>query len=224
MIDPTRLLEKLIPEKDGEPYLTYRKGVITAVNSNGTIDITLSGVAVTGVPVIGETTDYVVGRTAHLLAAKGLLLALGTAASGGSTAKPNAYFTFGTPTITNNSLTTLTPNAVPVNDGSMWTSGTNFVVPTGQGGLYEMGLALQYASQATAAGIRMARFRKNGSDITYAAHTVAATGLNSTLTPGFAVARNVLAAGDIITFHAFHTAGADLALNASSHGWLERVR
>lgn len=220
--DPVKILRKLTPERDGEPVLTRRKGVITAVSAAGTIDVSLSGVTVEDVPIIGSPSEYVVGHSVHLLAGRGELLALGMAAAGTGTAKPLAHILWGTPNMVHNSLTTLTPNTVPVNDGGMWTSGTDFTIPADEGGLYEMGLALQYASQATAAGQRQARFRVNGADFTY--NPVTAVGLNGTLTGGFAVARKELTAGDVVTFLGFQNSGVDLALNASSHGWLERMR
>lgn len=220
--DPIKVLEKLTPTKDGEPRLTLRKGVITDVNADGTIDITLSGTAVSEVGTVGDPSNFVVGRTVHLLAATGTLLALGSPGSASADRKPNVYMTFGG-SIGNNSLTTLTPTSVPIDDGDLWTSGTNFVVPADEGGLYEMGQYLQYQSQVATVGMRQSRIQVNGTDVLF--NPVATTTiLNGFPSSASGVCRSELDPGDVITFMAYHNGGAALNLNAPSHGWIERVR
>lgn len=129
---------------------------------------------------------------------------------------------FGTPSIPNATPTSLTPSSVPVNVGPMWTSGSTFSIPPGQGGLYELGIACQFTPQATASGIRYGRFLVNGSE--YALDGINAVGLNNIATPAFATARAQLNGGDTIAFSVFQNTGGALALTGTSHGWIERKR
>jgi hypothetical protein len=110
---------------------------------------------------------------------------------------------------------------VPVNVGGMWTSGTNFVIPSGQGGLYEMGMSLRYASQASSSGARLARFFVNGSEVTYT--TNSAVGANSTNSTAQGVIRMMTNDSDVVTFRTQQSSGGDLALVSGSLGWLQRV-
>src|SRR5690606_9122703 len=71
-----RLLDKLVPQKDGEPYTVHRTAVVNAVNSDGTVDLTLSGVTVPRVPVLGGAGVWV-GGTVSVSAWQGALLVLG---------------------------------------------------------------------------------------------------------------------------------------------------
>lgn len=222
--DYTRLLEKIVPTQDGEDPVRLRTAVVAVINSDGTIDITLNGVTVTNVPVVGSNLGFVVGRSVQVLVHRGALLVLGQTAGSAATASPSAFATLGTPTLTHNTITTFTPSAVTVDDGDMYPgSGTTFTVPSGQGGLYEIGLALRYASQAVAAGVRQARIIVNGGD--YMINQIPTTaGLNASNIAVNLVVRRVMAAGDTIAFGGYQNSGGDLALSGSSHGWIERVR
>lgn len=78
MTDPALLpvLQKLVPQKDGEPYTVHRGAVVDAVNADGTVDLTMSGVTVPRVPVLGGAGVWV-GGTVSVLAWQGALLVLG---------------------------------------------------------------------------------------------------------------------------------------------------
>lgn len=82
MTDPALLpvLQKLVPQKDGEPYTVHRSAVVDAVNADGTVDLVLSGVTVPGVPVLGGAGVWV-GGTVSVLAWQGALLVLGSTQS-----------------------------------------------------------------------------------------------------------------------------------------------
>lgn len=222
MIDYTKLIEKIVPEQDGPSPVHLRKATVIAVGSD-TADITLSGVTVEDVDVLGGA-QLEVGSLVQVLTGRGVMLILGKAGAPVTppTINPSALAIFGNPSIANTSATMLTPTSVPVNDGGMWVSGTNFTIPAGQGGLYEMGIMARFASQVTASGQRHGRFFVNGSDFMYNAVDVA--GLNGTLTPATCNARAVLAAGDTVAFAVFQSSGGALSLISGSHAWLERVR
>ncbi|HEU4751983.1 MAG TPA: hypothetical protein VFU47_02665 [Armatimonadota bacterium] len=85
MIDYTKILKKIVPEKDGETPAHLRTGVVSAVNANGTVDILMSGVTVPGVPRLAEATVQV-GATVQILASRGSLLVIGQAMSSGRSA------------------------------------------------------------------------------------------------------------------------------------------
>jgi hypothetical protein len=55
-IDYTKLLQKLDPSDNGKDAIRFRKGIIDAVNSNGTVDVGVSGVVVPGVQVLAGAT------------------------------------------------------------------------------------------------------------------------------------------------------------------------
>lgn len=82
MTDPALLpvLQKLVPQKDGEPYTVHRSAVVAAVNAGGTVDLTMSGVTVPRVPVLGGASVGV-GDTVSVLAWQGALLVLGATAT-----------------------------------------------------------------------------------------------------------------------------------------------
>lgn len=76
MIDYTRLREKLIPEKDGEEPVVLRTATVSAVNSDGTLDVVLSGVTLTSVPRLASVTAGV-GDTVQMLVTLGTKLVIG---------------------------------------------------------------------------------------------------------------------------------------------------
>lgn len=81
MIDYTKLLKKINPDRDGEPHLHLRTAVVSAVNANGTVDILMSGVTIPGVPRLAEAAVQV-GATVQVLAARGSLLVIGRVSAG----------------------------------------------------------------------------------------------------------------------------------------------
>lgn len=80
MADLFRLLSRLQPEPDGEPPVRHRTGVIVAANSDGTVDVELSGVVVAGVAALDGTVTGV-GAVVHVLVWSGDMLVLGAAAT-----------------------------------------------------------------------------------------------------------------------------------------------
>lgn len=137
------------------------------------------------------------------------------------TGRPRFNCNFGTPSLTNNTITTLTPSAANANVGSMWPgSGTNITVPSAKE--YEIGIVLRYASQAVAAGMRQARININGSEyMTF--QEVAVSNLNATNIIVCGVIRIVLAALDVVSFGGYQNSGGALALAGNSRGWVDQV-
>lgn len=81
MIDFTALNLKLNPQPQlgGADELRLRVGVVTVVNSNGTVDLTLAETEVTAIPVLNGVPLFV-GSVVQLLTYRGALLVLGTVA------------------------------------------------------------------------------------------------------------------------------------------------
>jgi hypothetical protein len=79
-IDYTKLLSKLDPKAGGEDVLRLRTGVIDAVNSDGTVDLNISGVIVPDTPVINGAVVEDEGAV-QVLSYRGSLLVLGMVAA-----------------------------------------------------------------------------------------------------------------------------------------------
>lgn len=105
MIDYTKLLKKINPDRDGEPHLHLRTAVVDAVNADGTLDIVMSGIVIPGVPKLA--TAYAPdGATVQVISARGTLLVIGAAGTsaangpmtktGAVTAGPSAATSFTT--------------------------------------------------------------------------------------------------------------------------------
>lgn len=87
-------------QDDGQDVARLRTGVISAVNTNGTVDVTLSGVTVAGVSYLADA-GVAVGAIVQMLSYRGSLLVLGTSA--GST---QAFSTLYDEVETNQTVTT----------------------------------------------------------------------------------------------------------------------
>lgn len=107
-----------------------------------------------------------------------------------------------------------------VSVGGLVVATPNITVPTA--GEYEIGIVLRYASQATAAGVRVARFYVNGTDRGFFAIPTT-TALNATNISVGGTSRLILAAGDVIKFQAFQTSGGALNIQFDSHCWIDRI-
>lgn len=224
--DYTRLLSKLIPTPDGQDVLRLRTGLVMAVNTDGTADVAISGVTVEDLPVLGDSRELIVGQACQVLTYRGSLLVLGQSGSGaaGPVVRPSALFTFGTPSIANNSIQILTPSSITRDDGDMYPgSGTDFTIPAGQGGSYEIGVIMRYATQVAASGLRQARINVNAAEY-QVFNMPAPTNFNNFNITAAGVVRGELAAGNTVSFLAYQNSGGALALTSHSLGWIERKR
>ena len=88
--DYFKLLEKIDPKQDAEDVVRLRKGVVDAVNADGTVDLQLSGVPtpIPDVPVL-EGAIVFVGQVVRVATSRGALLVLG--GSGPTTGGPPYY-------------------------------------------------------------------------------------------------------------------------------------
>lgn len=71
----TDTVQRLFPTPDGEGSMRHRSGIVTAVNADGTLDVTLGTASVT-VPALAGSVAAV-GDTVHVAVWAGDLLALG---------------------------------------------------------------------------------------------------------------------------------------------------
>jgi hypothetical protein len=98
-VNLTKLKRKLIPPIDGQDVLRLRTAVVTAVNSDGTLDITLAGEAVTSVPRLGSAWAAV-DSVVQVATYRGSLLVLGVTSPGPAGAFSKTGNVVGGPTAT----------------------------------------------------------------------------------------------------------------------------
>ncbi len=79
-VDLTRLLNKIVPQPEGEDRTRLRVGVVDTVNADGTVDVFISGVMITDVACL-ESAPVAAGVVVQILSARGVLLVLGPVAS-----------------------------------------------------------------------------------------------------------------------------------------------
>jgi hypothetical protein len=78
-INYTKLLEKLDPTPGGEDKARMRTGVISAVNTDGTVDLAISGIVVPDVPRL-DGAIVPVGAAVNVIGYRGSLLVIGRTA------------------------------------------------------------------------------------------------------------------------------------------------
>lgn len=226
MIDITKTLKNIVPEQDGPSDVNRRKMVVAAINGDDTVDLISSGVTVPSVPVLAGAF-LTVGSNVQVITERGAMLVLGKVGAAIDptpvAAFPSAYVTLSA-TLANGVVTDFTPATVPYNIGAMYPgSGTTFTVPTGQGGLYQAGIVLRYASQASPAGTRQARVNKNGAEFMLFNQPAVTNYASSNIVVNGGI-RLPLVAGDTISFAGFQNSGGSLALVGNSVAWLDRIR
>lgn len=81
MIDYTALLKKLTPDRDGEPFTHLRTAVVDAVNSDGTVDLEMSGGII--VPDVSklDSAHVEVNTVVQVISFRGSMLVLGPVAN-----------------------------------------------------------------------------------------------------------------------------------------------
>lgn len=75
-IDLTQIKKKILPPQDGQDELKLRTGTVSAVNVDGTVNLTLNGVTVPSVPVISGVTVSA-SQVVQVLTYRGSLMVLG---------------------------------------------------------------------------------------------------------------------------------------------------
>lgn len=106
MIDYTRLRDKLNPTSQigGVDELRLRVGVVAALNSNGTVELTISETTVSSVPVLNGVPLFV-GSVVQLLAYRGTMLILGTVAEAADEDSSVSFSTTAIQPLTNSTAT-----------------------------------------------------------------------------------------------------------------------
>lgn len=77
----SKIRRQLLGEQDGQDVTRLRVGIVTAVNTDGTCDVTISGTTVPGVPRLVEASVSI-GSIVQMISYRGSLLIIGRAASG----------------------------------------------------------------------------------------------------------------------------------------------
>lgn len=80
-IDYSKLLDKLLPPSDGEDMTRLRTGLVDAVNSDGTVNVGISGLVVPNVPRLAGA-PMVAGTIVNILVWRGGLLVIGPTSVG----------------------------------------------------------------------------------------------------------------------------------------------
>jgi hypothetical protein len=75
-LDYTKLLARIVPESDAEDSLKLRTGVVSSVNANGTVDVTISGLTVPNIPRL-RGAYLLVGDNVQVISYRGSLLVIG---------------------------------------------------------------------------------------------------------------------------------------------------
>lgn len=137
------------------------------------------------------------------------------------TDRPFALIDLGTPNITNNSIQKLNGADDLINSGGMWDAGNPDDVTIYDAGVYEIGVAVRFASQATAAGQRNVRIYKNGAE-EFQFGQPASTNYNATNIIVAGIWKATYAYNDVINIYAYQNSGGTLALVSGSRFWVEK--
>lgn len=81
--DYTKLLNKLVPKAGGEDTARIRTMVVSSVNSDGTVNLSTSGVIIPDIPRLGNAA-VIVGEPVQVLTIRGSAIILGPVSDGAS--------------------------------------------------------------------------------------------------------------------------------------------
>lgn len=174
------------------------------------------------ITMLGESYDGVDPAQINMYNSEGLeepfqVTVYGDFSIGGTFSRANCLVSVGTPSIASGgSPTTLTLTSIRDTYGMV--SGTDVIIP--RFGVYNVGLSLRFASQVATAGFRQAAIAVNGV-VQMQYNNPTTTSLNATNTTALCIHPMELMAGDVVTFTAFHNAGAALSLVAGSRAWVQ---
>lgn len=194
-----------------------------------TTTIALTSESQDGVSFTSEITLYNSQSEPLLVRVLGALFSTGTLTAGGNAvvqgnltvsgtfSRPNCLVSVGTGSIPTGGAPTVLPLTV-IKDSYSMVSGGTVVIP--RNGTYNVGCELRFASQAAVVGFRQAGIVVNG--VAQQQMNIApTTALNATNTMSTVLHPMDMVAGDVVTFTAFHTAGAALNLIAGSRAWVQ---
>lgn len=78
-IDYTKLLAQIVPQADGEDTVRWRTGVVDSVNSDGTVNVVVSGLVIPNVPQL-RSARVQVAEVVHIAVYRGAMYILGPVA------------------------------------------------------------------------------------------------------------------------------------------------
>lgn len=133
--------------------------------------------------------------------------------------RPIALLDLGTPSIANNSIQLLN-GSVLWDPAPLWNAGSPSRLTANVSGLWEVGVCVRFASQATAAGWRNSRIYKNGAEEIQFGQP-ATSNYNSTNIVCMGSTLTVMASGDYVEAYAHQTSGGALSLTGNSRFWLK---
>lgn len=83
-IDYTKLLAQIVPQSDGEDVIRWRTGVIDTVNSDGTVDVAISGLVIPDLPRLASTA-LAAGDVVQIASYRGALIIIDRTATSAAT-------------------------------------------------------------------------------------------------------------------------------------------
>lgn len=215
----------LYPGDPGGTYTTIDGNILASqvVSPSGFAQLSLQSPLIENGPVPDVAILSLCSQTVDLSTPAVASFSCDVTASGKVTStKPYLIATFTNSSLANNNNansggtnTILSISSAQKNDGPMWSSGSSVTIPAGGGGPYEIGVNLDFASNAT--GMRQARVVINGT--TYKAWNFPAISGFETHASG--VIKTVLAAGDVIQFGGFQNSGGALSLISFNECWVK---
>lgn len=119
----SKIKKKLNPEPDGQGLVRLQSATVSAIASDGTVDITLNGATVSDVPVLGSAR-FVVGQAVQVLSYRGSVLVLG---GSGKAVQPGPVVATGGNTDTGTTASTSFVTALTGATNNTW--GVAFIAP-----------------------------------------------------------------------------------------------
>lgn len=129
--------------------------------------------------------------------------------------RPHCLFSL-TKTFTTSTVQAVDFGIVYYNFGGLYTSGNTVTIL--EDGVYEMGLAYRFATNAT--GVRQGRISKNAVTDWYYDERTALSGQNTFI---HITVEDLLAAGDDIQFMGYQSSGGNLALASTNRAWVRQI-
>jgi hypothetical protein len=122
-INLSKIKKKLNPEPDGQGLLRLQSATVSAIASDGTVDLLLNGATVTDVPVLGSAR-FISGQAVQVLSYRGALLVLG---GSGKAVQPGPVVATGGNTDTGSTTSTSFVTALTGATNNSW--GVAFIAP-----------------------------------------------------------------------------------------------
>jgi hypothetical protein len=133
-IDLSQIKKKLTGPQDGQDVVRLRVGTVSAVNSDGTVDVTISGIVVPSVPRL-QGAVVAVGAVVQLTSYRGSLMVLGLVATDDVATYGNEPFVRASATSDSSAITS-TEAVVLTLASRTYKSGRAYIIWAGGGQAY----------------------------------------------------------------------------------------